>query len=184
MRDEAVASAFRRRDETVMAKVIDQYARLLWPIASAVLHGAGNEQDIEECVADTFIYLWTHPDQFDPARGSLKTLLCVLVRSRSIDRYREIRRRDCISLEDAVCSTGESVLDHMVRLENKEELIYAVNQLEEPNREILIRRYYHNQKPRQIALALGLTVKQVDNSLYRSKRQLRQILTGKGGAEG
>ena len=52
----------------------------------------------------------------------------------------------------------------------------AVKALDEPNREILIRRYYYDQKPRQIALALGLTVKQVDNSLYRSKCLLRQAL--------
>ena len=51
-----------------------------------------------------------------------------------------------------------------------------MNALGEPGREILVRRYYFNQKPRQIALALGMTVKQVDNSLYRSKRQLRQTL--------
>ena len=37
---------------------------------------------------------------------------------------------------------------------------------------------------RQIALALGMTVKQVDNSLYRSKRLLREKLSQAwGGAE-
>jgi RNA polymerase sigma-70 factor (ECF subfamily) len=61
--------------------------------------------------------------------------------------------------------------------ETKKELIAAVNALGEPGREILVRRYYYEQKPREIALALGMTVKQVDNSLYRSKRALRQVLT-------
>ena len=65
--------------------------------------------------------------------------------------------------------------------ETRQELLVAVRMLEEPNREILVRRYYRDQKPREIALALGLTVKQVDNSLYRSKRQLRQLLMEKGG---
>ena len=66
----------------------------------------------------------------------------------------------------------------------RRELLETVNSLDEPGREILVRRYYYDQKPRQIALALGMTVKQVDNSLYRSKRLLREKLSQAwGGAE-
>ena len=66
----------------------------------------------------------------------------------------------------------------------RRELLETVNSLDEPGREILVRRYYYDQKPRQIALALGMTVKQVDNSLYRSKRLLREKLSEAwGGAE-
>ncbi len=116
MKDEKIREAISRGQGDVMNHVIEKYSRLLWPIASAVLEHVGSEQDVEECVADAFIYLWQYPEKFDPARGTLKNYLCLVVRSRAIDRYR------------------------------------------------------------QIALALGMTVKQVDNSLYRSKRQLRQTL--------
>lgn len=184
MRDDIMAAAIANRDEAVMSHVINKYSRLLWPIASAVLQVAGSEQDVEECVADVFIYLWEHPEKFDPSRGSLKSFLCILVRSRAIDRYREIIRKDTVPLEEAVLSSGMGMQERLAQEETKKELLTAVQELEEPNREILIRRYYHDQKPRQIALALGLTVKQVDNSLYRSKRQLREWLTAKGGMEG
>lgn len=63
-----------------------------------------------------------------------------------------------------------------MREETRRELLAAVNALGEPGREILVRRYYYNQKPREIALALNMTVKQVDNSLYSTKRNLRQRL--------
>jgi len=55
-------------------------------------------------------------------------------------------------------------------------LIAAVNALGEPDREILVRRYYYGQKPKEIALALNMSVKQVDNRLYQTKRRLRQVL--------
>ena len=181
MRDEAIVAAIRDRSEEAMSRVIDQYSRLLWPIASAVLCNAGSEQDVEECVADAFIYLWEHPQKFDASRGSLKTLLCILVRSRAIDRYREIMRRSTVPLEEAVLSAGMGMQERLLQAEAHRELLAAVKALEEPNREILIRRYYHEQKPREIALAMNLTVKQVDNSLFRSKRQLRETLTVKGG---
>ena len=177
-----MAAAIANHDEAVMAHVIKKYSRLLWPIAAAVLHTAGSEQDVEECVADAFIYLWEHPQNFDAKRGSLKTLLCIIARSRAIDRYREIMRRNTVPIEEAVLSAGTGIQERMLQEETRRELLAAVRALEEPNREILIRRYYHDQKPREIALAMGLTVKQVDNSLFRSKRQLREALILKGGS--
>jgi len=181
LREAAIAEALRRHDEAVMCQVINKYSRLLWPVVSAVLHTVGSEQDVEECVADAFIYLWEYPEKFDPKRGSLKSLLCILARSRAIDRYRELLRKGTLPLEEAVLSADPGMQELLIQEETRQELLAAVQALAEPNREILVRRYYHNQKPREIALALGLTVKQVDNSLYRSKQQLRLLLTEKGG---
>lgn len=177
MKDESIIDAIAAKDETVMNYVIDKYSRLLWPIAAAVLKNAGSEQDVEECVADAFIYLWEHPGKFDPRQGKLKSWLCIVVRSRAIDRYRQITRRNMVPLEEAVLSESLGMQEELLREETRRELLAAINALGEPGREILVRRYYYNQKPREIALALGMTVKQVDNSLYRSKQQLRRTLT-------
>lgn len=184
MKDEAVKDAIVRRDERMMGTLIDRYSRLLWPIARAVLEKAGCDQDAEECVADAFIYLWEHPEKFDPGKGSLKSWLCIVVRSRAIDRFREITRRSTLPLEEAVLSRTPGLMEVAMQQENRQELLESVKALEEPGKEILVRRYYYGQKPRQIALALGMTVKQVDNSLYRSKRLLREKLSAAwGGTE-
>ena len=177
MKDEAVILAIGRRDEDAMNAVIEKYSRLLWPIAGAVLKNVGNVQDVEECVADAFISLWEHPGKFDPGRGTLKSYLCMVARSRAIDRYRELTRRNTAPLEEAVLADTFGMQEALLREETKRELLAAVKALGEPGREILVRRYYYNQKPREIARALGMTVKQVDNSLYRSKQRLRQALT-------
>lgn len=177
MKDKTIITALQSREADVMNTVIDKYSRLLWPIADMVLKNVGNEQDVEECVADAFIFLWEHPEKFDPARGSLKSWLCIVVRSRAIDRYRQITRRSTVSLEEAVLADSFGMQEELLRQETRKELLAAINALGEPGREILVRRYYYDQKPRQIALALGLTVKQVNNSLYHTKRLLREALT-------
>ena len=176
MQDKQLAAAIARGEGDAMNTVMNRYARLLWQIAAAVLKNVGSEADVEECVADAFIYLWRNPERFDSQRGTLKSFLCMVVRSRAIDRFRQLTRNPVLPLEEAVLSATVGMQEELMSRETRRELIAAVNALGEPGREILLRRYYYNQKPREIALAMDLTVKQVDNSLYRSKRQLRELL--------
>ena len=61
--------------------------------------------------------------------------------------------------------------------ETRNALIAAINALGEPDREILIRRYYYEQKPKEIALAMDMSAKQVDNRLYQTKLKLREALS-------
>lgn len=177
MHDKAVISGIYHRDEDTMNHVINQYSKLLWPIASAVLKNVGNEQDVEECIADVFIDLWEHPYKYDPARGSLKSWLCMVTRCRAIDHYRLLSKHSTVPLESAMMVGRMGMQDALLQEETKRELVAAVHALADTEREILIRRYYYEQKPQEIAKALDLSVKQVDNYLYRSKKKLRQAIS-------
>ena len=44
--------------ERELEKIINKYSRLLWSVSSKILNGIGDEQDVEECIADVFIDLW------------------------------------------------------------------------------------------------------------------------------
>ena len=57
MNDDEIVRALRSHDGAVMGSVITKYSRLLWKIAADVLHGAGSDEDAEECIADVFIAL-------------------------------------------------------------------------------------------------------------------------------
>ena len=79
-------------------RVLDQYGKLLRTVADALL--PGYPEEAEECVQDA---LWAYVDgiqTWDPARGSEKTYLCVLVRSRAKDRRRRLTARREDSLEE------------------------------------------------------------------------------------
>ncbi len=177
MTEGAMIRDLKNQDEKAIQEAILKYSRLLWPIVQAVLQNVGSQQDAEECVADVFIQLWQHPESFDPSRGSLKTWLCLVARSKAIDRYRILSRHATIPLDSAMMATRLGLQEAFLLQENRRELRRAIDALQSHERDILIRRYYFEQKPRQIALALGLSVKQVDNSLYRSKQKLKAVLT-------
>ena len=171
MNDEKIIIAIRNRSEGAINETIDKYSKLLWSIIGKVLNNIGSVQDIEECVADTFIYLWENPHKFDPSRGKLKSWLSIIARTKAIAKTRTI------SLESTILVSDLGIVDDMIQEETRRVLIAAVNALGEPDREILVRRYYYEQKPKEIALALNLSVKQVNNRLYQTKQKLREALS-------
>lgn len=177
MSDEKIIDEIKRGSEVAIHDVITKYAKLMWSIASSVLHNVASDEDIEECVADVFVYLWKHPDKYDPRRGTLKVWLSVVARSQALDRYRALSKNDAVPLDDTVFIQQTGVCDGILAEETRRILLAAVGALEQPEREILIRRYYYEQKPRQIAVALDMPAKQVENHLYRAKRKLRGMLS-------
>lgn len=176
MSDEKIVEAIRHGNEEVISNVIAKYSKLMWSIASSILHNVTSDQDIEECVADVFVYLWKHPEKYDAQRGTLKVWLSVVARSQAIDKYRELSKNNAVPLDDTLFIEQADICDGMMNDETKRMLISAVRALGEPEQEILIRRYYYGQKPKKIAVALDMPVKQVENHLYRAKQKLRAIL--------
>lgn len=177
MNDEEIIRGIRNRDGAVMAALMTTYTRLLWKVAGEVLCGAGGEADAEECIADVYIALWERPDAFDPTRGTLKSWLCMTARCKAIDRYRALSRNRTVPMDEVMEAVTDGVSETVIREEARRVLTEALDSLDEVERDILLRRYEEGQKPKAIAKALGLTVKQVDNTLYRTKQKLRQILT-------
>ena len=165
-------------DERALDTAISSYSRLLWSIARAVLRNIGTMEDMEECVADAFIQLWKSSAVLSESRGSVKTWLCVAVKSRAIDRYRKIVQKSEIALDEQLASCGPGIVDQTLDAVLQRELIAAIHALGEPDREIILRRFYYRQKPKEISVALDLPIRQVENRIFRAKQKLRAQLDG------
>lgn len=177
MSENEIIEGIKSGNSDAIDYAMKKYSRLLWGVASQVLKKQGTAEDVEECVADAFIYLWQHPQEYDQSRGKLKSWLVVIARNKAIDKYRRIMKLKKCSDDDAMIASYDDSLEEILQKERYREVFSYVVHLEEPGREIVIRRYYYDQKPKQIATALGMSVKQVDNYLFRSKAKLRKEMT-------
>lgn len=176
MQEKNIIDAIKAGDEQAMQKIICRYSRLLWSIVGAALSQVGTTEDMEECVADVFIDLWEHPQKYDESRGGLKAWLSVIARNKAIDRYRQKTKIQTIPLEETVLAQ----MGVEPEMENREGLQEALAELTEEEREILLRRYVYQQKPKEMAVALGLSVKQIENRLYRIKAKMRKQMEQEG----
>ena len=89
------------------------------------------------------------------------------------DIYRPYKEKKKTKATEAI-KNGLEPLAKIIAEEEKEHLLVFIETLEYPEKEILIRRYYYEQKPKEIAIALDIPKKQVENCLYQTKQKLKK----------
>lgn len=141
-----------------------------------------DEQVARDMVQDIFINLWNRPPQLT---GSLRSYLYTSVRNASLDylksqkvKERYINQRLIqLQIEEAeYYQVHESILEQdrldMIREE--------INRLPVKCRSIFELSYYEDMKSSEIALKLNLSVRTVQNQLYRGLTILRNNIIQKG----
>ncbi len=175
LNDKKIISEMIHGDEQMLAFAVRKYSKLLWKIAASILINAASAQDVEECIADVFIYLWQHPEKYDPDKAKLSSWLSMIARSKAIDRYRQIVKKRELPIEEIAV---ESLICAEITETDaeKEKLLFCIEELDEKEKELIIRRYYYEQKPAEIAVVLDIPKKQVENKLYYVKQKLKKMM--------
>lgn len=156
--------------------LMTKYSRLLWKIASDILLQIGSDADTEEVVADVFIHIWQAPEDFDSTRSTLKNYLCLLCKSKALDRFRFLSRNACEDIDTLAVSGYLGLEDAIIQEEEIRGVFAAIQTLSPEEQSVVIRRLYYAQKPKMIARATGLSVRRVENIVYRSKIRIRDFI--------
>ena len=183
MEEDTLVKILQSGDREEFSRIIDAYNRLLWVIVGGVLNGIGTTGDIEECISDVYVSLWRKPKAYDPHKGSLKTFIAVKAKSMALDKYRQLTKMKIVELDEEIRASDDDLLEYIAKRDMFNELHEAISSLKEPDKEILVRRYFFDEKPSGIAGKTSLSVKEVENRLYQSKLKLRKILQTKEAAD-
>jgi RNA polymerase sigma-70 factor, ECF subfamily len=155
----------------------DRHAGLVYSLALKTL---GNTQEAEDLTQDIFLNL-SRSTAYDARRGSLRTFLAVLTRSRAIDRVRS-RQTSRSFLEKFRFTrpteiTVHSPLEQVFQNEQVEGVQAALSQLSESEQQILRMAYYDGLSQAEIAKCLNIPLGTVKTKTRRSLLKLRQTLT-------
>lgn len=141
------------RDPQQFETAYTDNARRVRAAAQRVVLDGGTAEDVAQ---EVFLKLWQRPELFDARRGSLTAFLCVMARSRALDRLRADgaldRARGRLAEHRALepASIDEPVAE-LVRRDEREDLRRALLRLPLAQREALTLAYGREMNSVEIA---------------------------------
>ena len=182
LNDRKLVQKLKQGDRLALDRAMDVYTAYLSAVVWHTMGPAATAEDVEEVVADVFLTLWSHRDSLK-AEYSLKSWLAAVARNRAIDRLRTAPPAP-LPLDAAEGRGDPGLDDGLERRMFAEALRQAVERLPPPEDQLVFRFYYEEEKLKDIAHDLGLSVPAAKSRLHRARRKLKEILIKGGLADG
>lgn len=173
MRDDEILGLLRGNPEKGLKLLTKLYGGLVYAVVRRNLPGI-SDADIEACAADVFAEFYLELGKFDPSKGSLKAWLCVIARHNALDAAR--KNKETLPLDEEILSEESSVEGELENAELRRAVLDEVKSLPEPDREILLRKFYLGESSKEIAARLKMSVSNVDTRTSRAVEKLRKRL--------
>lgn len=173
MRDDEILGLLRGNPEKGLKLLTKLYGGLVYAVVRRNLPGI-SDADIEACAADVFAEFYLELDKYDPSKGSLKAWLCVIARHNALDAAR--KNKETLPLDEEALSYEKNVESELENAELRRAVLAEVKSLPEPDREILLRKFYLGESSKEIAARLKMSVSNVDTRTSRAVEKLRKKL--------
>jgi RNA polymerase sigma-70 factor (ECF subfamily) len=168
------------RDQDALWSLYDRHAKWVCALGLRMLH---NRADADDLVSEVFWEVWNKSARFDPTRGSAKTYIANLTRSRAIDRQRSGSHR-AKSAEDAQNSKPAvtpaelegNPFDHAVHDERRERVRSALRQIDRNQREALELAFFEGLSHSEISIRLSKPLGTVKTTIRQGLIRLRDCL--------
>ena len=166
-----------QRKEEALAWFIRRYAPYVNTIVFNILGEAMSVRDVEEVSSDVFLVLWNNADRVRP--GKVKAYLSGVARNKARDRLRQTGRE--LPLEEDILLTADTDMEHDLEVREQARLVkQAIQNMDQPDREIFLRHYYYGQPLSRIAEEMEMNLSTVKTRLRRGRSKLKDELR-KGG---
>ena len=177
LEEEKLIRRLKARSRSALEQAIRRYGPYVSTVVWRALGSAAAPEDVEEVTADVFVALWAHGEDLRED-APLRPWLAAVARNRARNKLRTPPAS--LPLEEGAPDQRPGPEEESQRREDARRLWQAVERLEQPDREVVLRYYFYEEKTREIAGALGLNHTTVRSKLSRSRKKLRQWLTEEG----
>lgn len=161
-------------DTNALATLYDRYAPLLLGLGMKILQ---DKAEVEDLLHDVFVEVWQKAGSYEPSRGTVRTWLCLRMRSRALDRTKLSRRTRSESLEARPVETPQPVTKgEGVEVLQRERLAEALAGLSEPQRTVISMAYFKGLSCSEIASELKVPIGTVKSRLAGARRGLEKAM--------
>ncbi|HEY9823919.1 MAG TPA: sigma-70 family RNA polymerase sigma factor [Stenomitos sp.] len=161
-----------------LEQLYDSYSALMYGLALRILN---DSQEAEDLVQDVILSLWNN-FTYNPSRGSLKTFVALLVRSRAIDRVRSRQSKqqalERLGSVQAPIPSDSVPMSAAVSDEIAQRVQQALADLPDNQRQALELAYYGGLSQSEIAQKLSVPVGTVKSWVRLSFSKLKLSLRG------
>ena len=174
--DALLAARLTAGDAHALAEIFDRLGPAVYGAALRVLGQGTAAQDV---VQDVFVDVWSHPDRYDPAAGTLRTFLTMLARHRAVDLMRSELRRIARQERHHLQTPGQahpSPSDEVVAVEAARAVRAAVNLLPDGQRRVIELAYFEGLSYREVALVAGIPEGTAKSRLRLALAKLEAVL--------
>lgn len=181
--DEQIIDLYFAREERAIAETNRKYCQYLYTVAYNIL---ANEQDVEECLQDTYLRVW---NTVPPERPRIfHAFLAKITRNLSLNRYRAAKRQKRVPSEADISldEIGECVSNDKSLAQEIESATIAqvlnryLDNVSERRMYIFVARYFYSLTIPQIAKRLSCSTALVNKELALIRCELREALEKEG----
>jgi RNA polymerase sigma-70 factor (ECF subfamily) len=174
--DAQLLSRLGTGDRQALEPLYDRYGAIVYGFAIRLL---GRIEEAEEITQDVFWRLWKSPQAYDPSRGSLRTWLVVVTRSRCLDRLRAAPRE--VPAEPHVAeqfSSGHTPEVDAALAQRRRRVKDALRDLPAEQREAVSLCFFHGLSHRDVSERLGAPLGTVKSRIKMGMAKLKHRLAG------
>lgn len=178
MEKSELAKRLSEGDESALNDIITKYAS----VVSAVIFNVSGRtlplHDVEELTADTFITLWYNREKV--TSDTLEGYICTIAKNKARNKIKSNKYRQALDIDDVVVEDEFVVSESVENSEAEEALYTALDELGDPEKEIMLRHYFYYQPSNEIGTALNMNPQTVRTKMRRAKDKLKKILIDGG----
>ena len=168
----------RIKDEKTFEHIMDTFGHYVATIIYNVSKGTLTKEDVEETTSDVFITLWKNAEKVQ--EGKLKSYIGCIAKTRALNKVDSVRNKAVVNIEEFDLEDDFSISDETEKKDVTKEVRRVVDELTEPDREIIIRFYYYYQTAAEIAEIMEMNKETVKTRLRRTKEKIKKTLTERG----
>lgn len=160
-------------------RLLKEYGGLVYYTVRRILRSYPDD-DVEECAADVFCYLYRHRKRLDFAGDTFKAYLVRTAEHMALDHLRRAARTP-VPTEDLLWNTERaerSAEEEALASLSREELIRRVLALGEPDATILLGKYWLGLSSEELGTMLGMKPNTVVQRAGRALKRIRETWKG------